>query len=102
MNIRKIRKIRNQLLLGLFCWAVLLVFYEASQKFHEWFHIEAPLWRAADKAEKGTKYERRTGIPWIDRTLHEAQEAGLFYDRATKKVLPDSAATVQGPSENRK
>ncbi|MCK5526142.1 MAG: hypothetical protein KAJ05_03285, partial [Candidatus Latescibacteria bacterium] len=68
MHYRRLRKIRHQLLLGLFCWFVLLVFYEASQKLYEVLHFEAPLWRAADKAEKGTNYQRRTGIALVDRT----------------------------------
>ncbi len=90
MHYRRLRKIKHQLLLCLFCWFVLLVFYEASQKLYEVLHIEAPLWWAADKAEKGTKYQRRTGIALVDRTLHEAQEASFFYDRATKEASADS------------
>ena len=90
MHYRRLRKIEHQLLLCLFCWFVLLVFYEAPQKLYEVLHIEAPLWLAADKAEKGTKYQRRTGITLVDRTLHEAQEASFFYDRATKKASVDS------------
>ena len=99
MHYRRLRKIRHQLLLGLFCWFVLLVFYEASQKLYEVLHFEAPLWRAADKAEKGTNYQRRTGIALVDRTHHEAQEAGFFYDRATKEASADSVAGAHNAGE---
>ena len=53
--------------------------YEMVAKAPVWLGGPAPGWRAARRAERSVHYRPLTGIPPLDRLLHEGDEAAVYY-----------------------
>ncbi len=53
--------------------------YELVEHSHRLWNWRCPGWESADRAERATAWEPRSGIPLVDRLVHEGTEASRYY-----------------------